>query len=226
MPICINLLSEAKATEELRRKDPVKRGIFIAGFIVFLVVLWSSTLQFKIIAASSELKRLDARWKEIEKNYQAAIDTRKKSSDVDTKLAALQNLTTNRFLWGTALNAVQQTLNGIEDVQVTRMKSEQAYQQIEEIKARRDAGRAAPGRPATSVEKISITLDAVDRGSQPGGSVSRFKETIASVPYFEKNLTKTNGVLLTSLSAPQNGPSGQPQVLFTVQCFFPEKVRQ
>ena len=226
MPICINLLSEAKAAEELRRKDPVKRGIFIAGFIVFLVVLWSSTLQFKIIAASSELKRLDARWKEIDAKYQAAVNTRKKSSDVDGKLAALQNLTTNRFLWGTALNAVQQTLNGIEDVQVTRLKSEQTYQQNEEIKARRDAGRATAGRPASSVERISLTLDAVDRGSQPGGSVSRFKESIASLPYFEKSLTKTNGVLLTSLSAPQNGPTGQPQVLFTLQCYFPEKVRQ
>ena len=227
MPISLNLLSEAKAAEELRRKDPVKRGIFIAGFIVFLVVLWSSTLQFKIIAANSELKRLDARWKEIEKNYQHAIDTRKRAADTETKLIALQNLTTNRFLWGTALNAVQQTLGGIEDVQVTRMKSEQAYHQTEEVKPRRDgSGRTTPGRPASAVEKISITLDAVDRGSQPGGSVSRFKESIASVPYFQSSLAKTNGVLLTSLSAPQPGPSGQPQVLFTLQCFFPERVRQ
>ena len=226
MPISLNLLSEAKAAEELRRNDPVKRGIFIAGFIVFLVVLWSSTLQFKIIAANSELKRLNARWKEIEKNYQHAIDTRKRAVDTETKLVALQNLTTNRFLWGTALNAVQQTLGGIEDVQVTRIKSEQAYQQNEEVRPRRDGGRVTPGRPASSVEKISITLDAVDRGSQPGGSVSRFKESIASVPYFQSSLAKTNGVLLTSLSAPQAGPSGQPQVLFTLQCFFPEKVRQ
>jgi len=226
MPISLNLLSEAKAAEELRRKDPVKRGIFIAGFIVFLVVLWSSTLQFKIIAANSELKRLDARWKEIEKNYQHAIDTRKRAADTEIKLAALQNLTTNRFLWGTALNAVQQTLGGIEDVQVMRIKSEQVYHQNEEVRPRRDGGRSSPGRPATSVEKISITLDAVDRGSQPGGSVSRFKESIASVPYFQTGLAKTNGVLLTSLSAPQPGANGQPQVLFTLQCFFPEKVRQ
>jgi hypothetical protein len=226
MPICINLLAESKVAEELRRKDPVKRGIWVAGFIVFLVVLWSSTLQFKIIAAKSELSRLDARWKEIEKSYQAAIDTKKRSGDVDNKLVALQNLTTNRFLWGTALNAVQQTLNGIEDVQVTRVKSEQAYHQNEEVKPRRDSGRPTPGRPASSVERISITLDAVDRGAQPGGNVSHFKEAIATVPYFQSNLTKTNGVLLTSLSAPQAGPSGRPQVLFTVQCFFPEKVRQ
>src|SRR5687767_10560200 len=127
MPITINLLAEAKAAEEQRRKDPVKRGIFIGAFIIFLVVLWSSTLQFKIIAAKSDLSRHSARWKEIEKNYQNAIDTRKRATDAQTKLVALQNLTTNRFLWGTALNAVQLTLNGIEDVQVMRVKSDQAY---------------------------------------------------------------------------------------------------
>ena len=226
MPISLNLLAEAKVAEEQRRKDPVKRGFFIAGFIVFLVVLWSSTLQFKIIAENSDLKRLNARWKEIEKNYQNAIDTGKRAKDTEVKLAALQNLTTNRFLWGTALNAVQQTLGGIENIQVTRIKSEQTYQQNEEVKPRRDGGRMGGGRPASAVEKISITLDAVERGAQPGGSVSRFKEAIASVPYFQTSLAKTNGVLLTSLSAPQNGPNGQSQVLFTLQCFFPEKVRQ
>jgi hypothetical protein len=226
MPISLNLLAEANAAEEMRRKDPVKRGMFICGFIVFLVVLWSSTLQFKIIAAKSDLSRLNARWKEIEKKYQNAIDTRKRSSDTETKLAALQNLNTNRFLWGTAFNAVQLTLNGIEDIQVTRIKSEQTYQQNEEVRPRRDGGRVTPGRPASAAERISITLDAVDRSAQPGGNVSRFKEAIAGVPYFQSNLTKTNGVLLTSLSAPQVGPTGRPQVLFTIQCFFPEKVRQ
>lgn len=227
MPISINLLAETLAAEELRRKDPVKRAIFICGFVVFLVLLWSSTLQFKIIAANSDLSRLDARWKEIEKNYQTAIDTRKRSGDVDAKLTALQNLTTNRFLWGTAFNAVQLTLNDIDDVQVMRIKTEQTYQQNEEIKPRRDAnGRLGMGKPASSVERITLTLDAVDRSAQPGGHVSRFKETIAAVPYFHNSLTKTNGVLLTSLSAPQSGPNGRPQVLFTLQCFFPEKVRQ
>jgi hypothetical protein len=226
MPITINLLAEAKLAEEQRRKDPVKRGIFIAAFIVFLVVLWSSTLQFKIIAARSELSRHNARWKEIEKSYQNAIDTRKRATDAQTKLVALQNLTTNRFLWGNALNAVQLTLNGIEDVQVMRIKSDQAYQVNEEVRPRREGERLVPGRPGSSVERISITLDAVDRSTQPGGNVSRFKETIAGVPYFQSSLARTNGVLLTSLSAPQPGPNGRSQVLFTLQCFFPEKVRQ
>src|SRR5687768_527435 len=62
MPIRINLLAEAKLAEEQRRKDPVKRATFAAAFLVSLVVLWTTTLQFKIIAAGSDLNRLEARW--------------------------------------------------------------------------------------------------------------------------------------------------------------------
>lgn len=225
MPICINLLAEAKAAEELRRKDPVKRAVFIGGFVVFLFVLWSTSLQFKIMASKSELTTLDARWKDIEKIYQGALETSKRAKDAETKLIALQQMTTNRFLWGTAFNAVQQTLSGVEDVQVMRLKTEQVYAHAEEVKPRKDGTRFMPGRPATATEKISITLDAVDSSAQPGGQVSRFKESIALVPFFQSALQKTNGVLLTSLSAPQSGSSGRAQVNFTLQCFFPEKVR-
>jgi len=227
MPICINLLAEMKAAEEQRRKDPVKRAMFIGALTVFFFLLWSLSLQFKVFASGSELRRLEAHWKEIDKTYQTALETRKKAADVETRLVALRQLTTNRFLWGTALNAVQQTLTGIEGVHVIRIKTEQNYTLTEEIKARKDGERFIPGRPGTSTERISITLDAVDASAQPGGAtVSRFKETIAAVPFFQNGLQKTNGVLLTSLSAPSVGASGRAQVNLTLQCFFPEKVRQ
>src|SRR5688500_3358229 len=152
MPLCINLLAEAQTAEEQRRKDPVKRAAFIAGFLVFLVVLWSMTLQFKIMASKSELTQLEARWKNIAKTYESALETRKRATDVETKLSALQQMTTNRFLWGNALNAVQQSLNGIEEVHVMRLKTEQIYTQTEEVKGRKDGSRLVPGKPATAAE--------------------------------------------------------------------------
>lgn len=225
MPICINLLAEAMAAEELRRKDPVKRAIFGAGAVVFMFALWSASLQFKITASQGELSGLDARWKDLEKTYQVALDTRKRASEVEKKLTAVEQMTANRFLWGTAFNAVQQTLNGVEDVHVMRLRTEQSYTQSEEVQPRKEGSRMVPGRPPTAAERITITLDAVDSSAQPGSQVSRFKESIALVPFFASALQKTNGVLLTSLSAPQSGALGRPQVNFTLQCFFPEKVR-
>src|SRR6266436_3666285 len=124
MPIRINLLAEAQAAEELRRKDPVKRAILAAILVVFGVIVWSSTIQVKVSSYKSDMNGLQAGWKSIEKNYLAAIETRHQSIEAEEKLAALQQLTTNRFLWGTTFNAFQQTLNGIDDVQVMRLKAD------------------------------------------------------------------------------------------------------
>jgi len=43
MPIRINLLAEALAEEDLRRRDPVKRAIFIGAFLVALSLVWFSS---------------------------------------------------------------------------------------------------------------------------------------------------------------------------------------
>src|SRR5437879_330946 len=104
MPIRLNLLAEAQAAEELRRKDPVKRAIVAAAVVLGLILTWSSSLQFKIIRSKGELKQLQAQWSQIEKSYQAAVESKRKSIEVEDHLSALQQLKTNRFLWGTALN--------------------------------------------------------------------------------------------------------------------------
>jgi hypothetical protein len=226
MPIRINLLAEAQAAEELRRKDPVKRALLAAALLVVMVLVWSSTLQFKIIASKSTLNGLEAQWKSIEKNYEAAVNSRRKSIEADEKLAALQNYTTNRFLWGTALNAFQQTLNGVDEVQVVRLKTEQSYTLTEEAKPKANGSLLSPGKAATSNERIALKIDAFDYSPQPGAQAPKFKEAIANVPYFQSHLQKTNGVLLTQMSAPHTGPNVRnPYVMFTLECFFPEKVR-
>ncbi len=219
MPLRINLLAEAQAVEEMRRKDPVKRAILAGALIIISVLVWSSTIQFKIMSAKSELNNLDVTWKRLEKNYQMAVDTKRKVLDAEEKLGALQQMTTNRFLWGTTLNALQQTLNGLEDVHVTRLKTEQSYTLNDEVK-----GRLA--KAASSTERISLTIEAVDASAQPGSKINSFKAGIANEPYFQSTLHKTNGVSLLSFSPPQvDGGGRNPFVKFSLQCLFPEKVR-
>lgn len=227
MPIRINLLAEAHAAEEMRRKDPVKRGIYAGIFIVSCVLVWVLTLQFKIVAAKHELGSLETQWKAIYKDYQVAVDKRRRSLEVEQKLGALQALTTNRFLWGNALNGFQQTLNGVDEVQVVRFKTEQAFHLFEEIKARTNSTSVIPGKPASSVERATITFEALDFSVPPGSMVNRYKEAIANnVDYFQKNLQRTNGVLLTTLSPPQTAAGrANPFVSFTLQCYYPEKTR-
>src|SRR5437667_7487967 len=202
MPIRINLLAEAQAAEELRRKDPVKRAVLGGILIVCAVLVWSSTYQVKIIVSKSELSSLQSTWQRIEKNYSLAVDTKRKALDAEEKLSALQRLTTNRFLWGTTFNALQQTLNAIDDVQITRIKTEQTYTVSEETKPRPPGDTKPAPKVVLAVEKIAMTIDAVDSSSQPGARINRFKAGIANEPFFQTNLQKTNGVTLVSFTPP------------------------
>jgi hypothetical protein len=226
MPIRINLLAEAQAAEEEKRKDPVKRSAYAAGFLVFLVGLWASTLQLKIIASKSDLNTLETKWKSIEKNYQSAVEAQGQSMDAERRLALLQQMSTNRFLWGNVLNGLQQSLNGLDDVQVVRFKSEQNYAVGEETKARTNGTTIIPGLIAPATERISMTIDAMDTSAQAGSHVNSFKESIANVAFFKDRLRKTDALQLTSRSAPQNNPNGKsPFVMFSLQCNFQEKTR-
>jgi hypothetical protein len=224
MPIRINLLADAQAAEELRRKDPVKRALYAAICLVFLIGLWTSTLQFKIMAARGELDALGTKWHSIEKGYQAAVESQRSTIETEQKLAALENMTTNRFLWGTVLNAFQRTLDAVEDVQVTHLRTEQAYFITDGTPARTNDTQIIPGKSAGATERVQITVEATD--STAGSRVNKYKESILAVPFFKDNLTKTNGVLLTQRGAPSVGKAGGGQVVnFTLQCYFPEKTR-
>ena len=57
MPIRLNLLAEAQAAEEARRRDPVKRAILAAAFLVAIMLAWSSWLQGRAMLASNQLSR-------------------------------------------------------------------------------------------------------------------------------------------------------------------------
>jgi hypothetical protein len=217
MPIRINLLAEAQAAEEMRRKDPVKRSIWLGGFIVFVVLLMCATLQFKIMAARSEVGSFGMSWKTIEKQVQEVNDHRNSTRELERKLSALEQFTTNRMLWANALDAFQNT--AIDGVQLVRIRTEQIFTLNEEIKPR-DA--AVPTRPASVTEKIVVHVEGKD--FKAGDQVPRFKESLQNYPYFESYLDKTNRIQLTSLSAPQPD-GGRTYRHFALQLFFRDKER-
>jgi hypothetical protein len=218
MPIRINLLAEAQSAEEMRRKDPVKRSIWIGSFVVFVVLLVSATLQFKIIAARSEVTSLGVSWKTIEKQVQEVNDHRNSTRELERKLSALEQFTTNRMLWANALNAFQHT--GMDGVQIVRIRTEQVFT-LNDAVAR--PGETVPTKPATVTEKIVVHL--MGKDFKAGEQVQKFKDSLATYPYFESRLDKSNRVQLTSLSPPQP-ENGRVFKQFALQMYFQEKERQ
>lgn len=222
MPIRINLLAEAKIKEELRRRDPVKRTIFFGAFLVVLALVWSSSLQLEVIIANKDLSRLQAAINSRTNEYQSVIVSQKQVETIKEKLAALQKLSSTRFLQGNLLNGMQQaTMDG---VQLARVRVSQSYELTPAVANKTEKGRVVTlGHPATSTEKIILALDAKDFSPNPGDAVDKFKERIAGQTYFKTMLSPTNGVKLISLSSPQSGPDARPYVLFNLECYFPPK---
>lgn len=226
MPIRINLLAESQAAEELRRKDPVKRAIYVAVVLAVGMGVWAASLQWKVLKVRGALTSLQTQWSTLGKDYQLAVESQRQVIETEQKLTALKQLTSERFLWGTALNAFQHTLNEVEDVHLVRLKTEQSYTTTDEVKPGKSGKKIIPGQPATATERITLTLDAVDNSTVSGARVSKFKDAIATASYFKENLNATNGVMLINRSAPQNNPAGNGSfVSFTLQSHFPEKTR-
>jgi hypothetical protein len=223
MPIRINLLAEAQALEDLRRRDPVKRAIWVGVLLVLLILVWSSSLQLKAIIAHGELTRAEAQLAARTNDFQQVLANQRKLAETEWKLASLQALATNRLLYGTLLNALQKTT--VDDVQLTRLRADQSYALAEEVKPKTNSdNHVTPGKPASVTEKIVLAFEARDSGVNPGDQIRKFKEAITASPYFQSFLGKTNEVRLTSLSPPQS-LGGRPFVQFTLECRFPEKTR-
>lgn len=226
MPIRINLLAEAQAAEEQRRRDPVKRAVLVAVCLVVLVLVWGGSLQVKLMTYNVRLNGLETKLNSQTNTFQQIQSNQAKLNVINQKLGALQQLATNRFLVANVLNALQQsTLDGI---QLMRLRTEQTYLFTEEVKpSKTESGRPIPGRPATSTERIAVSLEARDSSPNPGGDlVSKFKNTLAESSYFQNVPISTNDILLKHLDAPVlDNESGKPFVQFSFECRYPEKNR-
>jgi len=194
MPIRINLLAEAQAAEDLRRRDPVKRGIWIGSFLIFCVVLWIGWLQVDIFQADSALKRHEETWKLKEGKWKEVTENERKRNDLDAKLDSLNRLSTNRFLWGSMLNALQ--TNVIKDIQITRLKTEQIFVQIDEQKQKTNGSKVIPRMPAAAIEKIGVKLEARDYNSTDR-TYDKFKEVLSRSSYFTTHQQRKEGFIFS-----------------------------
>lgn len=225
MPIRINLLAEARAQEQLRRRDPVKRVIGVGICLVLALLAYSSKLQLESLLRKSEVNRLEAQLSSRTNEFRQVTENQQKLADANHRLTSLHRLASSRLLYGNLLNGLQQAT--IDDVQLMRFRAEQTYTLIEEVKPKTNSdNRILLGRPPAVTERVVALFDAKDSSANPGDMVNKYKQSIADSPYFLSMLGKTNEVRLASLSPPiGGGQGGRPYVLFTLECKFPEKTR-
>lgn len=212
MPIRINLLAEAQAAEDLRRRDPVKRVIVGGVLALALMVAWYSYLELKVMIASRELSRVQIDIDSHAGAFQSAVTNEAEIAKAKVRLEALNKLEKARLLQGNLLNALQKV--SVDNVQLTRIRVDESY-----------VVNGRGGKIDSVTEKDMVTLDARDASPNPGDSVGKFKDALARAPYFIAMLGRTNSIRLADESAPQQDNNGKNFVSFTLECNFPDKTR-
>lgn len=216
MPIRINLLAEAQAAEEKRRKDPVKRGAWIGAFCVVLVALWAFKIQLDIKNAKDQFNTEETNWKREEARYTAVTNSIARTVEIDHKLSELDRLTTNRFLWAPVLNALQKSV--ISTVAVTHFRGEQGYTTEESHMS----GKTYI--PAVVTEHIKVTIEAHDNNPSDQ-AYNKYKEALNQSPYFERHIGRKDSFVIEGTLSPitvdPNDPAHQ-FLTFTLASRFPE----
>ena len=227
MAIRLNLLAEAQAVEDMRRRDPVKRSIFLGAALVVMMLFWSSSLQVKAMMGKLVLSRTEKKMSAFTNDYKHVVENQRKWDEAQHKIEALNQLTAQRFLHATALNALQHAT--VDDVQLIRYRADQLYTATEAVKPRTNDNRVIPGKRGTATEKVVIVLEGSDSSRNPGDQVTRFKELVSSVSFFP-DAGKSNVFSLKSISQPQLLPVpgtsvGKSAVVFTMEAKLLEKTR-
>ena len=229
MPIRINLLAEQQEADELRRRDPVKRATWVGGFLVGVLAVWGGYLQVRLMAATSEVDRYASEWKRLESDFKKVSANMDAATELERKWAALQALATNRFLWANPLNALQFVMVTVDEVQITTLKTSQSYTITEPVKpSTNSVGNVSRGKPGTSREKVTITLDgrdtskeAKDPSKRSTEGVFKLQEAINNYPYFKTNLVKSQLITRSPDQIDPNNPTRR-FLTFTLGCEFPE----
>lgn len=125
MPIRINLLAEEQAAEEMRRRDPIKRALYIGGALVLLMLAWIAMTQMNVSAARGELANHAARLRQLDESSKTVRSNQMLAADLQSKVASLEKYSSNRFYWGTLLDAVQHA--SVENIRLMEIRGEQTF---------------------------------------------------------------------------------------------------
>ena len=213
MPIRINLLAEAQAAEEIRRRDPAKRAAWAALILVAGIVMWICLLQAKIIVVNSSLSRELGTLNSLTNKYTEVVANENKLHDVSSKLTALNRFAGARFLQATPLDALMHA--SVDGIQLIRLRTDQSVDEITEPKP-------------VSTERDKLILDVKDGSANPGNEqINKYKQILAATTYFKDEHISTNNIQLRNLGVAQiDTETGKPYVQFTLECVYPDKVRR
>lgn len=217
MPIRINLLAEEQYQAELRRRDPLKRAIFGCVMAVLVLLLWFGWLMFRKSMINAGIESQVNALKALEDEAKNALSNLAGVARMERSINELNRLATNRVLWASFLNVLQQA--AVEGINVNRVRVDQGYVY-------------QPGEPKTNppklsiaTEQIKVTITARDYGRPEDQLYARFRAKLLEHPWMKQHLASEQAIVFQGFSAPTPDRDNPAKVFvsFTMQCNFLQK---
>ena len=123
----IDLLAEQKAEAERRSRDPMKRGYVVAGILVGALVVWYLLTLFLGKQVNVQMAGLTSDAAKLQPAFSEAEGNTKRADAARATLKDLNQLSQTRFLWASALNALQETV--VDNFEMVRLQINQDISQ-------------------------------------------------------------------------------------------------
>lgn len=142
MPIRINLLAEQIEAEEARRRDPIKRAVFIGSSVVVTLLLFSASLQYRLHFLRKELQTVQAEVQDVEPQAKGVRVDLQRIAEIEGRHKSLHRYATNRLYWATVMDSLQRTV--VDGVRVISLNTYQTYSTNAETRFRTNYIYAKP----------------------------------------------------------------------------------
>ena len=215
----------------MRRKDPLKRAAILGGVIVFAGVAACLYFQFQVSRVQGVLQVKKDELAGIEKTSKVVGENFKKIGEIDEKVKALREMAVNRALWGPVLNSLQTVMADLTSqtpgapcpVTLLKFRVGQRY----DYEPGKKAVPPAKSKPGTSTERILLSIEGRDYGTEQEQNYNLLKEKLAVDPYLKEQLRKDNPVKLQSYTERQIDAADPSKSFlnFVLEANYPERVR-
>ncbi|HKQ38551.1 MAG TPA: hypothetical protein VJ063_10770, partial [Verrucomicrobiae bacterium] len=218
----LNLIAEELEERARRRRDPVRHLAIAASFIIAALLFWAIQLRVRIWGIERQLREDSAERVEWERLRREISLAKGRLAEANQTFVALQTHYTNRFVFASALNALQ--FAAMDQIQLTKLTVQHSVVNVESRKAIVEKNKTTPRKPGYSTEKVSLLVQAKNFGGPE--EREKFIEKIASVPYFKQYLRKDEPIILRNHLARQVDPldPGKTFNLFTIECMYPDRI--
>jgi hypothetical protein len=193
MPLTINLLHEEQALLKLRKRDPLKLGLYAIGGVAGLFVAYYAICLIGSSRIKGELETREAEWARQEPKAATAAEQDKIFNEKLSVANLVSQRIDNRFYWAPVLADLQRVVT--PNVQIINF-----------------AGSSDP-----KDEKVTITIEGLAAGRVPRAAAEQFRISLSDVlGRAYKGASATFHTLdETSMSAPVDGKQ-LPTARFTI----------